>query len=57
MSRRKPPQTLNQIRKVPVLSDDFRDLNTAPTVNIPLVGFANKSPEGNYLFNKIQFAD
>ena len=48
---------LNQIRKVAVLCDDFRDLNTAPDVNIPSMGSANKSPVGNYIFNKIQFAD
>ena len=36
------PQTLNRIRKV--LCADFGDLDAAPAVNIPLVGFANKSP-------------
>lgn len=57
LRRRKLPQTLSQIRKVPMLCDDFRDLNTAPSVNIPSMGSANKSLVGNYIFNKIQFAD
>ena len=57
LRRRKLPRTLSQIRKVPRLCDDFRDLNTAPNVNIPSMGSANKSLVGNYIFNKIQFAD
>ena len=40
-----------------MLCDDFRDLNTAPNVNITSMGSANKSLVGNYIFNKIQFAD
>lgn len=47
---------LNQIRKVPLPCDDFRDLSTAPNVNIPSMGSANKSLVGNYIFNKLQFA-
>ena len=57
LRRRKLPQTLSQISKVPMLCDDFRDLNTAPNVNIPSMSSANKSLMGNYIFNKIQFAD
>lgn len=47
---------LNQIRKVPLPCDDFRDLSRAPNVNIPSMGSANKRLVDNYIFNKLQFA-
>lgn len=49
-------QTLNPARKVPVFCDESETFMKLQ-MSIPPPGSANRSSVGNYIFNKIQFAD